>query len=484
MRHSPSRSKFHHHASFVAASSFAVSDKAWSAAIMADGEAFELSSFQEFEVDSRTNQVAVSGPGHLEVVLSAGDFVIRNGQLYVSDAGAAALANAGFLTAGLFAGASVGSVAVGAGLGYLFGAAANSDAHTAQDEGPQNEAPVFVNSANAISIDELGAGQTFVRVPATDDQGAVTYSLSAQSVTDGFAVDQDGYITTTKPIIFEDGASRLITVIATDSAGLATEFQITVNLNDVNSVVLSGTWADLGMTHHDSGGYGTLGDWFGFADRQQVGFLTTSSTGNSFKAFTFADLMVGITSQAGATETIGKTPVDDITPFASYGLDQQILMYHFPGPGEVRYILGSGTIAEYPTFGVVFDSLIRDSTPNVSAEGTPWIDVPNEFDGLINEHSIWVGVDFDDDISGEAIIYNRVDNSITIFDTGRSTRVSDQEPDLKSHFLTNLDVERDSGFHRSEITNIEFANFDGVGGQDDLEMLVTSMTGFAIVELA
>ena len=465
------------------------------ASIVVDGIYYELFAGQDFDINLATRQAQVVGLGGVTATLGENEYVVRNGQIYVNESGMAALDSAGIVAASLAAGASAGSIGLGVAAGYLMGAQQGSNGSeneltdvqpataVSQPATSQNQAPVFLDPGLVLMIDEMSSGQTVARVPAYDDSGAVVYSLSPQSLADGFDIDQNGTITTTQPIIFEEGLSRQILVTATDAEGLATTNTITVNLNDINSIIVSGTWSDLGMTHFDGGGYGALGDWVGYSASQLIGFLTTSSTGASFKAFSFAELMTASASQAGITETVGVTPIADITPLASNGGGSRFTLYEYPGPGNVAFRTNNGVVSQNNTNDRLTDGVIRDGQTDVDGLGTRFSDLPNEFDGLIDENSIWVSVDFDADANGEAIIYDRVDNSLAFFDNNTLTRISDSELNLQNHFLSNLDIERDSGSDRSQITNIEFANFDGVGGQDDLEMMVTSMTGFVVVEL-
>ncbi|WP_395016013.1 beta strand repeat-containing protein [Dongia sp.] len=116
-------------------------------------------------------------------------------------------------------------------------------------------APVFDSGTTADVIDEnSGAGQVVYTAAATDPaadggpSGPLTYSLKAGGDAAAFSIDgSTGAVTLTGNPDFEAKSSYSFTVIATDTAGNATEQAVTLavnNLDEVAPVFGSGTTAD------------------------------------------------------------------------------------------------------------------------------------------------------------------------------------------------------------------------------------------------
>ena len=119
---------------------------------------------------------------------------------------------------------------------------------------PQNLQPQFPSNTAARNVVENTPADTNIGDPvtATDpNDDTLTYSLDSSTDADSFSIDAaSGQLQTKAPLDFEDKSSYIVTVTATDPAGLYDTVTVTITVNNVDepgTVTLSSLQPQVGF---------------------------------------------------------------------------------------------------------------------------------------------------------------------------------------------------------------------------------------------
>ena len=137
-----------------------------------------------------------------------------------------------------------------------------------------NHSPV-ISSTSAVSLaEDVSTGTTVATISASDAESeTITYSITAGNTGNAFTINSStGVITTAAALDYETTTSYNLTITATDAFGNATTTTQTVNVTDVNEVVIA----------NDPAGWVTAGDGSAGAYQKTIAYAGPGNTGRDY----------------------------------------------------------------------------------------------------------------------------------------------------------------------------------------------------------
>ena len=137
-----------------------------------------------------------------------------------------------------------------------------------------NHSPVFGTNAAVSLAEDVSTGTTVTTISALDEEfETITYSITAGNDAGKFTINSStGVITTAAALDYETTTSYTLTVTATDSFGNVSTTTQTVNVTDVNEVVVT----------NDPSAWVTAGDGSAGAYKQTIAYAGPGTDGQGF----------------------------------------------------------------------------------------------------------------------------------------------------------------------------------------------------------